>query len=146
MGFKSGQFFSLKRKGNENMLSDALIIPVFYFISIKCSHRTRVSNLMHDALFLRQKVSLRVAKTHSCHPPHSPHTCSPHSHALQELKDDLPDDTAWPVVMRWFIEDHQRPLNRSSFKNTRTTGHDPSDHWLLSLLESNLFGMYVQCN
>ena len=26
--------------------------------------------------------------------------------ALQELKDDLLDDTAWPVVMQWFNEDH----------------------------------------
>ena len=25
---------------------------------------------------------------------------------LQELKDDLLDDTAWPVVMQWFNEDH----------------------------------------
>ena len=24
----------------------------------------------------------------------------------QELKDDLLDDTAWPVVMQWFNEDH----------------------------------------
>ena len=60
---------------------------------------------------------------------------------------DLLDDTAWPVVMQWFNEDHQRPLNRSSFKNTAlTTGHDLSDHQLLNLLESNLYGMYVQCN
>ena len=59
---------------------------------------------------------------------------------------DLLDDTAWPVVMQWFNEDHQRPLNRSSFKNTAlTTGHDLSDHQLLNLLESNLYGMYVQC-
>ena len=28
------------------------------------------------------------------------------SHALQELKDDLLDDTAGPVVMQWFNEDH----------------------------------------
>ena len=28
-------FFPEKRKGNENMLLDALIIPVFYFISKK---------------------------------------------------------------------------------------------------------------
>ena len=42
---------------------------------------------------------------------------------------DLLDDTAWPVVMQWFNEDHKRPLNRSSFKNTvLTTGHDLSDH------------------
>ena len=26
--------------------------------------------------------------------------------ALQELKDGLLDDTAWPVVMQWFNEDH----------------------------------------
>ena len=26
--------------------------------------------------------------------------------ALQELKHDLLDDTAWPVVMQWFNEDH----------------------------------------
>ena len=26
--------------------------------------------------------------------------------ALQELKDDLLEDTAWPVVMQWFNEDH----------------------------------------
>jgi len=26
--------------------------------------------------------------------------------ALQELKDDLLDDTAWPVVMQWYNEDH----------------------------------------
>ena len=25
---------------------------------------------------------------------------------LQELKDDLLDDTEWPVVMQWFNEDH----------------------------------------
>jgi len=25
---------------------------------------------------------------------------------LQELKDDLLDDTAWPVVMQWLNEDH----------------------------------------
>ena len=25
--------------------------------------------------------------------------------AFQELKDDLLDDTAWPVVMQWFNED-----------------------------------------
>ena len=54
---------------------------------------------------------------------HSPHTRSLHSHTLQKLKDDLLDDTVWPVVMQWFNEDH--PLNRSSFKNTAlTTGHD----------------------
>ena len=42
---------------------------------------------------------------------------------------DLLDDTAWPVVMQWFNEDHKRPLNRSSFKNTAlTTGRDLSDH------------------
>ena len=58
---------------------------------------------MHDAHSLCYKVSLRVAQTHSHHPPH---TRSPHSHALQELKDDLLDDTAWPVVMQWFNEDH----------------------------------------
>ena len=29
-------FLSSKRKGNENMLLDGLIIPVFYFISTKC--------------------------------------------------------------------------------------------------------------
>ena len=75
---------------------------------------------MHDAHFLCYKVSLRVAQTHSNHPPHSRsphshslHTCrSPHvhahahAHALQELKDDLLDDTAWPVVMQWFNEDN----------------------------------------
>ena len=77
---------------------------------------------MHDAHFLCYKVSLRVAQTHSRHPPHSrsphshsphsrsphshsPHTCS-HAHALLELKANLLDDTAWPVVMRWFNEDH----------------------------------------
>ena len=48
---------------------------------------------------------------------------------LQELKDDLLDDTAWPVVMLWFNEDHYRLLNRSSFRDTAlTTGHDLSDH------------------
>ena len=42
---------------------------------------------------------------------------------------DLLDDTAWPVVMQWFNEDHKRSLNRSSFKNTALkTGHDLSDH------------------
>jgi len=30
----------------------------------------------------------------------STHTRSPHSHALQELKDDLLDDIAWSVVMQ----------------------------------------------
>ena len=56
---------------------------------------------MHDAHFLCYKASLQVAQTHSNHPPHprspqshSPHTfSSPHAHALQELKDDLLDDT-----------------------------------------------------
>ena len=43
------------------------------------------------------------AQTHSRHPPHSR---SPHSHSLQELKDDLLDDTAWVVVMQWFNDDH----------------------------------------
>ena len=48
---------------------------------------------------------------------------------LQELKDDVLDDTARPVVMQWFSEDHWRPLNTSLFKNTAlTTGHDLSDH------------------
>ena len=107
---------------------------------------------MHDAHFLCYKVSQRVAQTQSRHPPHSrsphshsphtssPHTFSPHSHALQELKDDLLNDTAWPVVMPWFNEDHQRPLNRSSFKNTALrTGHDLSDHQPLNLLESCKF-------
>ena len=69
---------------------------------------------MHDADFLCYKTSLRVAQTHSNHPlhsrsphSHSPHTCcSPHAHAFQELKDDLLDDTAWPVVMQCFNEDH----------------------------------------
>ena len=69
---------------------------------------------MHDAHFLCYKVSLRVAQTNSHHPlhscsphSHSPHTRCPHSHAaLQELKDDLPVDTACPVVMQWFNEDH----------------------------------------
>ena len=87
-------FFSWKRKGNENMLLDPLIIPVFYFIWTKCWYRTRVWSLMHDTHFLCYKVSLRVAQTHSRHPsslslsPHSqsPQTRSPHSHALQELK------------------------------------------------------------
>ena len=32
--------FFWKRKGNENMLLDALIIPVFYFISTKCWYET----------------------------------------------------------------------------------------------------------
>ena len=55
---------------------------------------------MHDVHFLCCKVSVRVAPTHSRHPPHSR---SPHSRsrALQELKDALLDDTAWPVVMQW---------------------------------------------
>ena len=64
---------------------------------------------MHDAHFLCYKVSLRVAQTDSRHPPrsHSPHslsshTCYPHSHAIQELQDDLLDDTASPVVMQLF--------------------------------------------
>ena len=68
---------------------------------------------MQDAHFLRYKVSLRVAQTHSHHPPHSrsphshsPYTRSPHSHILQELKDDLLDDAAWLVVMQWLNEDH----------------------------------------
>ena len=67
---------------------------------------------MHDAHFLCYRVSnslsslvtlltftlliLTLLKLAS-----SPHTC-----ALQELKDDLLDDTAWPVVMQWFNEDH----------------------------------------
>ena len=63
---------------------------------------------MHDAHFLCYKVSLRVAQTHSHDPPHSRslYTRSPHSRALQELKDDLLDDAAWPVVMQWLNEDH----------------------------------------
>jgi len=79
-------FFFWKRKENENMPMDALIIPVFYFISTKCWYRTRVWKLMHDTHFLCYKVSLWVAQTHSRHPPqsrsplsHSPRTHSPHS-------------------------------------------------------------------
>ena len=34
-GGGDNHFFPEKRKGNENMLLDALIIPVFYFISKK---------------------------------------------------------------------------------------------------------------
>ena len=69
---------------------------------------------------------LQVAEIHSRHPPDSR---SPHSHAPQELKGDLLDETVCPVVMQWFNEDHWHPLNRSSFKNTAlTTGHDLSDH------------------
>ena len=34
-GGGGNHFFPEKRKGNENMLLDALIIPVFYFISKK---------------------------------------------------------------------------------------------------------------
>ena len=97
----------------ENMPLDALIIAGFYFISTKCWYRTWVRNLMHDTHFLCFKVSLQVAQTHSCHPPH---TRSPHSHALQELKDDLQYDTAWPV-MQWLTEDHRCPLNRSCTYN-----------------------------
>ena len=65
---------------------------------------------MHDAHFLCDKVSLRVAQTHSRHPPHtrSPHFTLSSFHALQELKDDLLDDTAWPVVMQLLNEDHWR--------------------------------------
>ena len=107
----------------ENMRLDALIIPGFYFISTKCWYRTWVRNLMHDTHFLCFKVSLRVAQTHSCHPPRT----RSHSHALQELKDDLQYDTAWPV-MQWLNEDHRCPLNRSSFKDAAlTTDHDLSD-------------------
>ena len=51
---------------------------------------------MHDAHFLYYKVSLLVAQTHSHHPPH---TRSPHSHTLQELKDDLLDDTAYSQLL-----------------------------------------------
>ena len=38
---------------------------------------------MHDAHFLRYKVSLLVAQTYSHHPPHSrsPHSHSPHTHS-----------------------------------------------------------------
>ena len=50
--------------------------------------------------------SLRVAQTHARHRPHSrsphshsPHTRSTHSQALHELKNDLLDDTAWPVLL-----------------------------------------------
>ena len=67
---------------------------------------------MHDAHFPCYEVSLRVARPHSHHRPHSrsphshtPYTRSPHSHALQELKDDLLDDATWPV-MQWLNEDH----------------------------------------
>ena len=102
----SWTIFSWKIKGNENMLLDALIIPVFHFISTKCWYRI-------DAHYLCYKASLWVAQAHSRHPPHScfphshsPHTHSSHSHDLQELKDDLLDDIAWPVVMQWFNEDH----------------------------------------
>ena len=64
--------------------------------------------MMHDAHFLCYKVSLRVAQTHSRHHTHSRslHSHSPDTRAIQELKDDLLDDTAWPVVMQWFNEDH----------------------------------------
>ena len=58
---------------------------------------------MHDDQFSGYKVSLRVAQTQWRHPPHSR---SPHSLALQELKDDLLDDTAWLLVLQWFNEDH----------------------------------------
>jgi len=58
---------------------------------------------MHDTHFLCYKVYLRVAQAYSRHPPHSH---SPYSHALQELKDHLLDGTARSVVMQWFNEDH----------------------------------------
>ena len=90
---------------------------------------------MHDAHFLCYKVSASDSNSLSSPPhsrsphSHSSHTRSPRSDALQELKDDLLDETAWPVVMHWFNEDHQRPLNRYSFKITALTiGHDLSDH------------------
>ena len=38
----------------------------------------------------------------------SPHLTLSSFHALQELKDDLLDDTAWPVVMQLLNEDHWR--------------------------------------
>ena len=97
-------FFSWKRKGNENMLLDAPIIPLFYFISIKCWYSTRVWNLMHDTHFLCYKVCVQdwlkltlitllvlalLILTLLALP-------------LQELKDDLLDDTAWPFLMQWF--------------------------------------------
>ena len=53
-------FFSWKRKGNENMLLDALIIPVFYFISTKCWYRTRVWNVMHDAHFCHPLIKASI--------------------------------------------------------------------------------------
>ena len=51
---------------------------------------------------------LRVAQTQSRNPSYSrsTHSHSPHFQALQKLKDDLLDDTEWPVVMQWFNEDH----------------------------------------
>ena len=99
------------------MLLDALIIPVFYFISTKCWYRTRVWNLMHDAHFLCYNVSLRVAQTHSCHPPHtrsphshSPHTRSPHSHSPHSV---------FPPRQRHRLHHHhhQRLLNLALVKD-----------------------------
>lgn len=47
---------------------------------------------------------------------------------LQELTDDLLDDTAWPV-MQWFNNILSVLLTDLHLKNTAlTTGHDLSDH------------------
>ena len=53
------------------------------------------------SLYKRLKLTLVTPLTRSPH-SYSPHTRSDHFHALQELKDDLLDDAAWPVVLQWF--------------------------------------------
>ena len=64
--------------------------------------------LLLHSIFIRSDYVAHTLSRQPLHSPHShsPHTRSPHSQALQALKDDLLDDTAWPVVMQWFNEDH----------------------------------------
>ena len=55
------------------MLLDTFVIPVFH---------SRVWNLMYDTNFLRYKISLRVAQTHSRHPPQ----IEGYNHLISRLK------------------------------------------------------------
>ena len=80
-------FFSWK--GYENMLLDALIIPVFYFISRKCWYRTRVWKLMHDTHFLCYKISVSGSNLLS-----SPSSLLCSLHSLSSL-------SCSPRVERW---------------------------------------------
>ena len=85
---------------------DALIIPVFLIFHFD---KMLIENygMKLDAwrpLLVRQ--GLFASGSNSLSSPSS-HSLSSF-HALQELKDDLLDDTAWPVVMQLLNEDHWR--------------------------------------